>query len=133
MFRRLATPVVSAAALLFACALPAPAAETPAPAANPVAVKTTFGVLNGTADAAGIMSFKGVPFALPPVGPLRWLPATPPRPSTTPIDASKFGPACLQRTKLTPRELAASGAPPAAVSEDCLTLNIWAPAKGTKK
>ena len=132
MFRRLATPVVSAAALLFACALPAIAAETPPPAANPVAVKTTFGVLNGTADAAGIMSFKGVPFAQPPVGALRWQPATPPKPSTTPIDASKFGPACLQRTKLTPRELAASGAPPAAVSEDCLTLNIWAPAKAAK-
>ena len=132
MIRRLATPVVSAVALLFASSLPAAAQTPPAPAASPVSVKTAAGVLNGTADAAGIMSFKGVPFAQPPVGPLRWQPAQPAAPFTTPFDATKFGPACLQKTKLTPRELAASGAPPAAVSEDCLTLNIWAPAKATR-
>ncbi len=129
MLRRLATPVVSAVALLFTAVLPAAA---DAPVANPVAIKTPAGVLNGTADANGIVSFKGVPFAQPPVGPLRWKPAVSVKPSATPIDATKFGPACLQRTKLTPQELAASGAPPAAVSEDCLTLNIWAPAKATK-
>jgi len=132
MIRRLATPVVSAVALMFASSLPAAAQTPPAPAASPVSVKTAAGVLNGTADAAGIMSFKGVPFAQPPVGPLRWQPAQPAAPFTIPFDATKFGPACLQRTKLTPRELAASGAPPAAVSEDCLTLNIWAPAKATR-
>jgi para-nitrobenzyl esterase len=130
MFRRLATPVVSATALLAAGALPAAAQTAPAP--SPVSVKTIAGVLNGTADAAGIMSFKGIPYAQPPVGELRWKPAVAAKPSATPIDATKFGPACLQKTKLSARELAASGAPPAAVSEDCLTLNIWAPAKSDK-
>jgi para-nitrobenzyl esterase len=76
------------------------------------------GALSGTSEGT-ISEFKGIPFAAPPVGPLRWR-----APQTAPgwegaRDASAFGPICPQpnlpgRLKL-PQ------------SEDCLTLNVWTP------
>ena len=107
----------------------AQAADAPVGATS---IRIADGVLNGVTDAGGIMSFKGVPFAEPPVGDARWTPAKPVRPWTGAKDATKFGPACLQRTKLTPQEMAAVGAVPPATSEDCLTLNVFAPAKADK-
>ena len=107
----------------------AQAADAPVGATS---IRIADGVLNGVTDAGGIMSFKGVPFAEPPVGDARWTPAKPVRPWTGAKDATKFGPACLQRTKLTPQEMASVGAVPPATSEDCLTLNVFAPAKADK-
>ena len=73
--------------------------------------------------------FKGIPYALPPVGSARWKPpvATPPFHGVK--KALEFGPACFQ-----PKPAASgiySGAP-VPLSEDCLSLNIWAPSKARK-
>ncbi len=69
--------------------------------------------------------FKGIPYALPPTGGLRWKP-----PVTMPAwrgtrDATQFGPACYQ-PRSGPGNIYADD--PAAMSEDCLSLNVWAPA-----
>ena len=68
--------------------------------------------------------FRGIPYAQPPVGPLRWKPpvALPAWPGVR--KAQSFGAACIQ-----PRSSAVGiyTNPPAKLSEDCLTLNIWAP------
>lgn len=69
--------------------------------------------------------FKGIPYALPPVGPARWRPPSPMPRWTGVREANQFGPVCFQ-----PSGPAASiyAWTPAPMSEDCLTLNIWAPA-----
>ncbi|MEO7274874.1 MAG: carboxylesterase family protein [Vicinamibacterales bacterium] len=91
----------------------------------------TQGVLTGTADAA-VTVFRGVPFAAPPVGDLRWAPPRPPaRWGTQPREATSFGPACTQTLQSKgsgqwTREYMSPEAP--GVSEDCLFLNIWTPA-----
>jgi len=97
-----------------------------------VSVKPPAGPVKGIVEAGQIEVFKGIPYAQPPIGPLRWEPAKPMAPWTQERDATAFGPACLQRTKLTPSEQAAAGAAPAKVAEDCLTLNIWTPARAEK-
>lgn len=78
------------------------------------------GRLAGT-SAGGIDSFKGIPFAAPPVGPLRWQPPVAPGPWSGTRDASHYGDACMQAP-------APDSGPALPMSEDCLTLNIWRPA-----
>jgi len=76
-------------------------------------------------EAEGLRVFKGIPYALPPVGPARWRPPSPvPRWQGT-RDATAFGPRCPQ-----PDYAAGSiyCAGPMPTSEDCLSLNVWAPA-----
>ena len=70
--------------------------------------------------------YKGIPYALPPVGSRRWQPPVPLIPGASERDATRFGPACLQ-----PKSRSGSiyADDPAAMSEDCLTLNIWSAAK----
>lgn len=97
-------------------------AETPV-------VKIDSGTLSGDQQAGGVKVFKGVPYAQPPIGPLRWRPAVPAKAWSGVLDATRFGPACLQKTKLTAAEKAAEGALPDSFAEDCLTLNLWVPAK----
>lgn len=93
---------------------------------GPREVRTGAGVLAGE-TAGGVSVFKGVPYAKPPVGDLRW---APPRATTWKgvRDATKFGAPCLQPTHpdgVTPNGGGVAGAS----SEDCLYLNIWSPAK----
>jgi para-nitrobenzyl esterase len=76
--------------------------------------------------AGGIVSFKGIPFAAPPVGALRWRAPQPVKPWTGVKRASTFGPSCMQD----PTFARIFGAP-SEVSEDCLYLNVWTPAKTT--
>ncbi len=85
--------------------------------AEPVTVQTQSGSLRGVA-LDGIDSFKGVPFAAPPVGDLRWRAPRPPAPWTETRSAETYGPACIQF---------ASYAHAPNQSEDCLTLNVWTP------
>ena len=83
-----------------------------------------------------IAAFKGVPFAAPPVGDLRWRAPQPHTAREGVQDASEFAPGCMQTTYTTDwygRVAAAFGhdpdvaARPNGVSEDCLYLNIWSP------
>ena len=74
-------------------------------------------------DASGVRAYKGIPYAAPPVGPLRWRPPQPAAPWTgvRPVDA--FGKNSLQGVVFDDIDPTACG-----VSEDCLTLNVWTPA-----
>ena len=85
------------------------------------AATTESGVLKGT-STDGLNIYKGVPYAAPPLGDLRWRPPDPVKPWTGVRDATEFAPACMQIGKTMPGET------PPAVNEDCLYLNIWAPA-----
>lgn len=99
---------------------------TPAVAANPV-VAAPAGTVEGKTTGK-VREFKGIPFAQPPVGPLRWK-APLPLPAWQGVrKAQSFGAACIQ-----PRPAAVHiyANPPAKISEDCLTLNIGAPEKAT--
>jgi para-nitrobenzyl esterase len=92
---------------------------------SPPAVDAPAGALEGTADGA-IRVFKGIPYALPPVQGRRWR-APAPMPRWQGVrDAAEFGPACIQpQSRLSSIY---SSDHPLPASEDCLTLNIWAPA-----
>ena len=89
-------------------------------------VRVESGELQGVVDD-GVVSFKGIPFAAPPVGDLRWRPPQPAAPWTGVRQAAEFGADCMQGRFGPPP--AAPGAPAARVpSEDCLFLNVWRPA-----
>jgi para-nitrobenzyl esterase len=91
----------------------------------PRVVRVDSGQLQGVVDD-GVVSYKGIPFAAPPVGDLRWRPPQPAAPWTGVRQATEFGADCMQARFGPPP---ASGAPPApAPSEDCLFLNVWRPA-----
>jgi para-nitrobenzyl esterase len=82
-------------------------------------VETTYGPVRGV-DRGNVKVWKGVRYAAPPVGDLRWRAPQPPEPWTTVADASRFGFVCPQPTlPVVPLDL---GAPE---DEDCLYLNIW--------
>ncbi|ALC11164.1 carboxylesterase/lipase family protein [Sphingopyxis sp. 113P3] len=92
-------------------------------------VKTTQGLLAGEILDDGSRVFRGIPYAAPPIGSARWRPPAPPPDWKGIRDATRFGPACMQPL-LPVNSLYASE--PRAMSEDCLTLNIWTP-KAAKK
>lgn len=92
-----------------------PAAETQ--------VTVEGGLIRG-AVREGVLSFKGVPFAAPPVGPLRWRPPQPLGRWSGVRAAVNYGPDCLQLP------FPGDAAPlRSALSEDCLYLNVWRPAR----
>lgn len=76
----------------------------------------------------GVTAFKGIPFAAPPVGPLRWRAPQPVLPWAGVRDATVFGHDCMQLPF--PSDAAPLGTAP---SEDCLTVNVWAPAGAAGK
>jgi carboxylesterase type B len=81
-------------------------------------VKVDGGLVQGVADG-DLTVYKGIPFAAPPAGPLRWRAPQPVASWSGVRSADRFAPACMQ----------AGTPPPGGVSEDCLHLNIWTPAK----
>jgi len=87
-------------------------------------VRIDSGQVQGVVDD-GVVSFKGIPFATPPVGELRWRPPQPVTKWTDVRQASEFGADCMQG-RFGPPPVAGQGAP--APSEDCLYLNVWRPA-----
>lgn len=91
-------------------------------------VRTGQGVVAGS-SAGGVSAFKGIPYAVPPVGQLRWKPPVPARAWPGVRDARSFGKACFQPPG-NPASVYAGRMQ--AVSEDCLTLNVWAPAGARK-
>jgi para-nitrobenzyl esterase len=88
--------------------------------ASAAEVRTDAGRLRGTATQ-GVVAYEGVPYAAPPVGPLRWREPQPVQPWTGVRDATAFAPACMQLGASMP------GEPDPRTSEDCLYLNVWAP------
>ncbi len=97
----------------------------PAAADSPPVVGAPAGKLQGEA-AGDVRIFRGIPFAQPPVGALRWKPPLPAAKWKGVRDATRFGPACVQPK---PRAASIYSWELPAISEDCLTLNIWAPAE----
>ena len=83
---------------------------------------TESGTISGVREN-GLSVYKGIPFAAPPVGDLRWCAPVHAAPWTGTRKADTFAPACMQIGVSMPGET------PPAVSEDCLYLNIWTPAK----
>ena len=90
-----------------------------AAATGPV-VTVTGGQARGSAWNGGAV-FKGIPYAAPPVGGLRWHETMPVKPWTGVKDATEYGAPCAQIAAGWNDKLAATG------SEDCLTVNVWTP------
>jgi para-nitrobenzyl esterase len=91
-------------------------------------VKAPAGALEGSMDGA-IRVFKGIPYAAPPVGQARWAPPKPAADWKDVRPAKQLGAACWQPPS-GPGNIYAD--PPARMSEDCLNLNVWAPANANK-
>ncbi|WP_431262614.1 carboxylesterase/lipase family protein [Roseateles chitinivorans] len=89
--------------------------------AGAATVRVAEGELAG-ATASKVESFKGVPFAAPPVGDLRWRAPQPAIAWDGVRDARRYGPACMQAGNPWP-----IGTPAEPQSEDCLFLNVWRP------
>jgi len=109
---------------LFAAIAICSAAVLPALAAD--RVTTANGILESTsAPENGVRSFKGIPFAQPPVGDLRWRAPQPVKNWVGARNADQFGPRCMQHTAPDDDYWFRSNG----MSEDCLYLNVWTPAK----
>ena len=95
---------------------------------NSVKVKTDKGDVEGvfTADHE-VIAFKGIPYAAPPVGDLRWQPPQPAAKWRRTLSAKEFGNRCIQSVAYSDMVFRDPGP-----SEDCLTLNVWAPAKAKR-
>lgn len=89
-------------------------------AQQPTTVKVEEGLVQGKSED-GLTVYKGVPFAAPPIGDLRWQAPKPAAKWEGVKQADKFAPGPIQ-----------GGNPPSGKSEDCLYLNIWTPAKSSK-
>ncbi|HEY2806639.1 MAG TPA: carboxylesterase family protein [Gemmatimonadales bacterium] len=85
-------------------------------------VQLKSGIVAGEA-ADSLRIFRGVPFAAPPVGDLRWKPPQPVGPWTGTRDATHFAPRCMQQPVFSDMMFRSPR-----ISEDCLYLNVWTPA-----
>jgi len=83
-------------------------------------IEVDSGVVSGEIED-NVLVYRGIPYATPPVGNLRWKPPQGPLPWEGDFRASEFGPACIQPKSPT-RNLRLPGE-----SENCLTLNVWRP------
>jgi para-nitrobenzyl esterase len=100
-------------------------AATPAPDT----VKTVNGVVEGRGvQPSGVRIFRGIPFAQPPTGELRWREPQPVKNWQGVRPALDFGPRCMQAVVFDDIRYRSNG-----VSEDCLYLNVWTPAKSSRE
>jgi para-nitrobenzyl esterase len=107
MFRQITAAAIASGLLVVASAQAAPAP-----------VQTQAGQLQGV-QGDGVVIYKGIPYAAPPLGALRWRPPQPAASWTGVRSADRFGDSCMQN--------AAPVGGPLTVSEDCLYLNVWTP------
>ena len=122
------TNVVVAGVLLVTLSLSCGPASRAQSASVPV-VPVTGGQVQGKLLLAGGAMFKGIPFAAPPVGDLRWREPQPVKPWIGVRQATEYRPACMQAESNYSSTYAATS------SEDCLYLNVWTsewPAKSKK-
>src|SRR5271165_2025333 len=98
------------------------------PISRPTMTTTALSIESGALAApqpcaSGVRAYKGIPYAAPPVGQLRWRPPQPVAPWNGVRSAEAFGPNSLQGVVFDDIDPTVCGA-----SEDCLTLNVWTPA-----
>jgi para-nitrobenzyl esterase len=120
--RRAAGPLIlTGLAFAFALAACGGSSDNDPPPADPTRASTASGPVRGEANTANtVLQFKGIPYAAPPVGDLRWRAPQAPASWTDEREATAFGPACAQPGS-------AFGPPSTTVNEDCLTLNVFRP------
>ena len=117
-----ATAAIAGIVMIVGCMVQA--ADPPlAPFADKV--KIDSGELQGAVQDE-VLSFKGIPFAAPPVGELRWRAPQPLKPWTGVRPATAYGHDCMQLPF--PSDAAPLGTQP---DEDCLVMNVWRPAQQT--
>ena len=113
--------------MMLACALFATTLWAQAPV-----LTVEGGQIEGVVDAEGVAVYKGIPYAAPPVGDLRWKQPQPVQPWQGVRKCDKFGAASLQggqeEGSFYWKEFYQDGNPE--MSEDCLYLNVWTPAVG---
>ena len=102
-----------------------PSTEQPTAAPAPQ-IKVKNGILEGVTEASGVHSYKGIPFAAPPVGDLRWREPQPAANWQGIRKAGHFAAKAEQLPIFSDMQFRASG-----TSEDCLYLNVWQPAEAT--
>ncbi len=112
--------------MLALCALTA-CVTTDSGSTDPAIVKVDTGTLKG-AHEVGVLRWKGIPFAAPPVGELRWRAPQPAAAWQGVRDASMYGNDCMQVPF--PSDAAPLGTPP---NENCLYANVWRPAGKQRK
>ncbi len=119
------TLLVVATSLVASCGVKPTAVPDSVPITDPI--KTDSGLVSGvvvTEAGKEVRVYKGIPFAAPPVGDLRWRPPQPVKPWQGVLDCKEYAPICpQQKTRLTTEE--------ARRGEDCLCLNVFTPAKST--
>ncbi|MEX3956291.1 carboxylesterase/lipase family protein [Trinickia sp. EG282A] len=122
---RVVRRTAAAAALSLICTLPNAAGALPtSPSAE---VRLNEGVVQGERIRVGntdLHVFRGIPYAAPPIGELRWREPQPVARWAGVRDAREFGPRCMQSSPFRPVFRSK------VMSEDCLYLNVWAPAPG---
>src|SRR5580658_1400027 len=91
-------------------------------------VRVQSGLVQGTMED-GVTAYKGIPFAAPPVGDLRWRPPQAPTAWSGVRNADQFARACMQ-VPIVSKEL---GMESVTTNEDCLYLNVWTPAKSANE
>ena len=100
----------------------------PAQASDPLVIKTDLGKVQGKMSADGqARDFLGIPYAAPPVGPLRWKPPQPAAKWQGVRQSTSFGSRCYQQERFDDMVFRDPGE-----SEDCLTLNVWTPSAKPK-
>ena len=108
-----------------AAAIAASTGSIPAAISDPVTIAT--GRISGVTLASGVRTFKGIPFAAPPVGELRWKEPQPPAKWEGVRKAEQFSDVCVQPSQLNrvPNNVTVDLPDSPRTSEDCLYLNVW--------
>ena len=97
-------------------------------------VRVESGLLEGVPDSVpGVRVFKGVPYAAPPIGDLRWRPPQPAPKWDVVRKADKFSDSCIQNLTRSRNPWTAEFMAQNQASEDCLCLNVWTGAKAASE
>lgn len=122
---QLGSVALAALALLTPQVVCSPTSSSSSSSASPI-VRTSYGLIQGAPSEYrdGVSAFKGIPYAAPPVGDLRWRAPVKPAPwGTDVLNASSFASQCIQTFSNINQSIWTDMYLP--VSEDCLYLNVW--------